>query len=53
MGKFANTKVGVGLLAILMFVRAAAGFGFTAGVMIIAAVALGIFAVSVFHSLTK
>lgn len=53
MSRFANTKMGIGLLAILMLARAAAGFNFTTGLLIVAAGALGVFAVSVFQSLTK
>ena len=53
MSRLANTKIGIGLLAILMLARAAAGLGLTTGLLIVAAGALGVFAVAVFQSLTK
>jgi hypothetical protein len=53
MVSFAWSKIGLGLAISLVLVRLAAAFGTTSGIMLIAAIAIALFATAVFQTLTK
>lgn len=50
---FAKAKVGLWLIVLLLGAGLAYRFETTSGILVIAGAAIGLFALSVFHSLTK
>jgi len=50
---FAMSKVALGLVISLLLVRLAVVYGTTSSIMLIAAVAIALFAASIFQTLTK